>query len=39
MCQQTSGGCKYVADGDIMQDTDILHDSQSLYSQAAVPIS
>lgn len=38
MCLHASGDCKYVADGDIMQDTDILHDSQSPYSQAVVPI-
>lgn len=39
MCLHISGGCKCVADGDITQDTDIFHDSQSLYGQATVPIS
>lgn len=36
MCLHLSGGCKYVAAMDVMQDTDMLHDSQSLYSQRAV---
>lgn len=36
MCLYILGGCKYVADGDVMKDTDMLHDSQSLYSQRAV---
>lgn len=37
-CVCISGRCKYVADGDVLQDTNMLRDSQNLDSQrAAVP--